>query len=1033
MTDIYKNERKQPLEKSFGKPGCVFRGAPFWSWNTKLEENTLLRQIEIFKEMGIGGFHMHSRVGLDTEYLGTDFMGCVRACVEKARQEDMLAWLYDEDRWPSGAAGGLVTKDPQYRARYLLFLPIAHMQKSDTEWRKKVEILATYAVTLRNGYLAAYRMIREGDPVEAGEVVWQACKVTEEPSSWFNGQTYLDTLNPKAVQRFVEVTHEKYKSCVGKDFGGIVPAIFTDEPQFTHKKRLSAPEVEEELSMPYTDDFPETYKAAYGEEFFPTMPELFWELPEGRRSVARYRYHDHVAERFSEAFADTVGNWCKGNGIALTGHMMEERDLNSQSQAIGEAMRSYRSFQLPGIDMLCDAREYTTAKQAQSATHQFGYPGVLSELYGVTGWDFDFAGHKSQGDWQAALGVTVRVHHLSWVSMKGEAKRDYPASIFYQSPWYKRYKVVEDHFARVNAALTRGRPHVRIGLIHPIESYWLVFGVETQNAIACAEMSQNFFNGIHWLLESQLDFDYICESLLPQQCAPEALQKGKGFAVGVMSYDVVVVPPMLTMRSTTLERLQAFVKAGGRVVFAGEVPTYVDGIQSAVVSEFSANCEQISFSREALTSALEPVREISILHFQGGRACAGGTNSLFYQMRQDEDGRLLFICNTDRESVTINSRVAIQGEWKVEMMNTQNGEIVPLAVDYKGGKTLLEYTFFPHGHLLLRLKPGRCMEGARSAWVTEAYSENDIVSRLPSRMPVTLSEPNALVLDQAQWRVSGGDWEPLEEVLRIGNLARDAAGINKGGGFSGSMVQPWCAEKDNKVYGTLELRFVVESEVTVSGAKLAVELSDGEEILLDGKPLIVVPEGWWVDEAIRTVSLPDFASGTHEIVRRIPLRRAYSLEWSYLLGDFGVTVAGRQARLVAPVRELVFGDITRQGLPFYTGNITYHCSLELTQDDLTLGIPSFNGAMIDVKVDGVEFPPIAYAPYRCTLTGVRKGKRKIDLIYYGTRGNAFNPLHWARPHTWIGPGAWRSGGDSWCYGYCLHDAGILSAPTLTAK
>ncbi len=78
--------------------------------------------------------------------------------------------------------------------------------------------------------------------------------------------------------------------------------------------------------------------------------------------------------------------------------------------------------------MLCDRREFTTAKQAQSAAHQFGYPGVLSELYGVTNWDFDFRGHKLQGDWQAALGVTVRVPHLSWVSMGGEAKRDYPAS-----------------------------------------------------------------------------------------------------------------------------------------------------------------------------------------------------------------------------------------------------------------------------------------------------------------------------------------------------------------------------------------------------------------------------------------------------------------------------------------------------------------------------------------------------------------------------------------------------------------------------
>lgn len=98
-------------------------------------------------------------------------------------------------------------------------------------------------------------------------------------------------------------------------------------------------------------------------------------------------------------------------------------------------MRSYRAFHIPGIDILCDDHEFITAKQCQGAVRQYGREAMMSELYGVTNWDFDFKGHKLQGDWQAALGVTVRVHHLSLMSMEGEAKRDYPATINYQSPW----------------------------------------------------------------------------------------------------------------------------------------------------------------------------------------------------------------------------------------------------------------------------------------------------------------------------------------------------------------------------------------------------------------------------------------------------------------------------------------------------------------------------------------------------------------------------------------------------------------------
>ena len=102
-----------------------------------------------------------------------------------------------------------------------------------------------------------------------------------------------------------------------------------------------------------------------------------------------------------------------------------------------------------------------------------GSRGIMSEIYGVTTWTFEFLGHIFARDWQAALGVTTRVHHLSWVTMAGEAKRDFPASIGYQSPWSLEYPLVEDHFARANVAMTRGRAVCRVAIIHPIESYWL--------------------------------------------------------------------------------------------------------------------------------------------------------------------------------------------------------------------------------------------------------------------------------------------------------------------------------------------------------------------------------------------------------------------------------------------------------------------------------------------------------------------------------------------------------------------------------
>ena len=116
------NQSKKLSDQLFKNPTCEYRGTPFWAWNGKMKTETLDEQIDMMKKMGLGGFHMHVRTGMDSPYLDEEFMGYVRFCVEKAKKEKMLAWLYDEDRWPSGAAGGKVTAaHPEYATRGLLF------------------------------------------------------------------------------------------------------------------------------------------------------------------------------------------------------------------------------------------------------------------------------------------------------------------------------------------------------------------------------------------------------------------------------------------------------------------------------------------------------------------------------------------------------------------------------------------------------------------------------------------------------------------------------------------------------------------------------------------------------------------------------------------------------------------------------------------------------------------------------------------------------------------------------------------------
>lgn len=96
------------LREGFRRPGKDFRGAPFWSWNDNLTDKELCRQVRGMKAAGLGGFFMHSRVGLITPYLSEEWMDRIRAVVRESKRVGMNAWLYDEDRYPSGFAGGMI-------------------------------------------------------------------------------------------------------------------------------------------------------------------------------------------------------------------------------------------------------------------------------------------------------------------------------------------------------------------------------------------------------------------------------------------------------------------------------------------------------------------------------------------------------------------------------------------------------------------------------------------------------------------------------------------------------------------------------------------------------------------------------------------------------------------------------------------------------------------------------------------------------------------------------------------------------------
>lgn len=1015
-----KSKEKYLSDELFKNPSSEYRGAPFWAWNCKLDIDELKRQIEIFKEMGFGGAHMHTRAGMATKYLSDEFMSLIKDCTDKFKDEGLYAYLYDEDRWPSGSAGGMVTKNPKYSQRLMIFTS----QKLDTvsDFDTYVNNGGTYLEAVydvcfnEKGEMKSYKKIENNE--KAFGTKMYAYLDTAPKSGWFNGSTYIDTMNPDAVNEFIRITYERYKDTLKDDFGKTARSMFTDEPQFHQRTAVRKADPNAKFEAPWTPMLKEKYFKKYSEDITEHLPELFFELESGEISCTRYRFYDLITELFSNGFLKGCYDWCAKNGISFTGHLMAESTLDYQTSYVGEAMRHYRNFHIPGIDMLCNAVELDTAKQVQSAIHQYGREGGMSELYGVTDWDFDFRGHKFQGDWQAALGITLRVHHLSWASMKASAKRDYPASINYQSPWYKEYSYIENHFARINTALTRGKPVVKIGVIHPIESAWLHFGPLENTGEIREEAETNFQNLIKWLLYGNLDFDFISESLIP-----ELQNENNGLCIGEMKYDVIVVPPVETIRGTTLSMLEKFMKQGGKVIVTSDTPVYVDAVKSDKAEKIYSSARKVSFERNPIINALSEERLVEIRYDNGLM-----TDEYIYNLRQDNDCKWLFIAKTKKiidkmKSTPRNLAIKIKGEYTPLVYDTLTGEIHKIGYVIKNGNTIIEKALYDNDSLLLKL----------SEKAADSYKKEDEPLELSEKIFIkdvvsyTLSEENVYILDTAEYKIDDEEYMPEEEILKADQALRRRFGYKF---RDGGDCQPWAIEKQLPEH-TLKLRYKIFSDIEYDGAFLALEDAENAEIMLNSEAVKSEVDGWFTDKSIKKVRLPKIKKGENILEIKMPFGEVDGPEAMYLLGKFGVKVQGCKKTIAEPDDKIGFGNIVEQGLPFYGANITYKAEIDIPENKkVRINIPHYSGAAIHVKADGKDIGIVAFAPYAVETDKLKPGKHTFEFTLYGNRFNTFGAVHTPTIHHWAGGNLWYTQNDEFCYDYALRPMGILSSPVI---
>lgn len=1050
------------LRRKWAEPPMAHRPVPFWSWNGNLEQEELDAQVEGFKDQGMGGFMMHVREGLETPYLGDEFMARVKDTVAKAKAEGMQAWLYDEDRYSSGMGGGLVGRlgGDAVRAK-ALSLTVSRSLELDES------VCAAYIASVSGDELrSCVRLKDQETDVDCRELAQDEVYLTlrrhvAAPNEWCHGDTYPDALNPEAARLFIETTHEKYKAAVGDEFGRTVPAIFTDEPSIRgFNEGLNRPDL---TWIAWSDVLPGAFAARYGYEIWERLPYFFFLGHHAAR--IRHDYWATVTAQFSDAYTRQLGDWCRASGIALAGHYCEEGSLIGQALHCGAVMPHYRHLDVPGIDTLCEQTdESLTVKQVSSVANQYGRKKVISETYGVTGWGLTFESRKWIGDWQLALGVNVLTHHLALYTLRGCRKRDYPPSFNYNVNWWSHNRTIEDYFARLGAVLSEGKVRRDVLVVHPASSVWTKLGQDVasgpwRNRAGCAEELKAYdaaFNRmVSLLIGEHIDFDLGDETILQEIGSV----RGDRLIVGEASYRAVVLPGLCNLAQTTFELLMAYMDAGGFVFSYGSAPTLLDGREAE--EELRALTDHSRFRTmddahrlpEALTKIVP--RPVSLRDPDGGEV-----RRLLCMRRELPGCVVVFVANNDREAGCV-AEVRIEGVGSLERWDPLTGKVRHVQATQTEGYTVIEEKFGPTDSRLYMLMQSEATEAvvpphrasaespAQDAEehlkvptsppdflthpLCEPFATRDLQSSEPwivlgEPAHFSRSAPNALVLDRCQYRLGGEAWSETMDVWQAQRELRERLGMRQV--YANGKLQRylWIGETHPGDGAEAAFRFAFRVEDIPEGELfLAFEQAERFRFALNGKPIEERPAGWYLDRSLRTVKLPALVPGDNGLEVTCAYKQDMELEDAFLIGGFAID---HRRSLIREPERLAVGDWCRQGYPHYCGSMIYHYEFGYDKRQnarvfMTMG--SYEAVTIKLHFNARYEQAI---PWRAAGTveltdWLAEGVNRLDVEVAGSPRNLLGPLHEAEPgSSWTDWWSFRTTGRDYTPDYWLLPYGL---------
>lgn len=940
--------------EEFKNPSKEYRATLFYSLNDSLYPDIIRQQIKEFAKSGIGGVFFHAREGLLTQYFDNDWWAAIDAGVDQCVKSGINPWFYDEYKWPSGFAGGYVPRlKEEYRGHSL------------------VRIAKGKPIPVK------------GDLVSSDETYNYICVTNPLENKWLNGSCKIDYLNPEAITAFINHTYKTYAERNKQKYNNVVKGIFFDEPDicpsFPHRY---------DGIITYSPVLRETFQKEKGYDIADHFASLFEE--KGNFRKVRLDYWQIAAIQYEKTFAGQLGNFCRENQLILTGHFFPEETLSGCQQGIGNLMRQLRNEGMPGMDHL-ELRidgGLNVAKSVSSVGNQYGKERRMSELFGVSGQNMNFEDQKWIANWHTVLGVNFFVEHLALYSMRGERKRDYPPALSYQQPWWKQNHYIQDYIGRLCYLSTIGQYAAKTLLLVPLESMYIAVQHERN------KLENSYYTTMENLMKIHCDFDLGDEVIIEDI---GSVNNGM-IKVGEMEYNTLIVPPLLTLRETTIRTLLDFAKQGGKLLILEEYPRYVNAEENESllkqlkqVSTLIANTpNELRQNVEVLPIMTDEKAEI----YTQKRITKGGNLYMFTNISRKKEEQLTFKLGKDETNPVL---------WNPFTAKTYN-----IKADKNG---MVKLNLAPAD--LLVLTTGTLSDTAPAESTYQEKDKGQVLTTLNQKWTGKKLEPNAITLDFARYSLDGKHYSQPEPLIAIMRRMSEKA-------------------KDCPLFLQIEVNI---KDLPTSCALVVEHPEMYNQININGKEIDGFGDRYYRDVFFKISSdiTPFLQKGNNTIDIHLDFtaprpndtifayRYGTEIESFYLIGDFAVHADSQQPLLwnteknltntfiAKPVHVLnhfsivkepttFTGDIASEGYPFYAGRFMLHNTFQLPtkekQCSYYLELPLSEAIVYELKINGKQLPPCIASPYAWDITDyIKEGNNDVTFTLTNSLRNLLGPHH----------------------------------------